>query len=383
VIGRDLVETLARFGAALRGAGIACDVAALRAYAVALAGDTDLGSFGLYWYARITLVRSIDDVPAFDRVFTEFWYAGHGAALEEPAQRRGATPAPAKQPQNAVERAATMAVERDDLAGGDDAEVDAVIAASSHEQLRERDFADFSDAEWHSALRLMSADPAPQELRASRRVAIRRHGRRLDVGATLREEQRTFGLRAAPRYCVHKRVLRPLVFLCDVSGSMAPYGRALLLYAYVVSRARRKIGVFAFGTRLTDLTEYFARREQRGFARALRAVPDWGGGTLIGNSLRTFNRRFAPRGVARGATVVLVSDGCERDDPALVGREMAQLARSARRIVWINPRKSDPAYEPLVRGMAAALPSIDAFLPGHNLRSLDAVAAAVRHAHSA
>jgi uncharacterized protein with von Willebrand factor type A (vWA) domain len=359
----DVAGTLARFADALRAAGIACDAGALRAYGAALAGDDDLGPFGLYWYARITLVRSIDDVPDFDRAFTAFW---HGELAE-----------------GVLEQELTVAI--DGGASGDaDAKADALITASSEDRLLERDFADFSDAEWRVAERLMSRQPAPEELRPSRRVAIRRHGRRLDVGATLRQELRTFGLRVDPRYRVRKRVLRPLVFLCDVSGSMAPYGRALLQYAYVVARMRPRVAAFAFGTRLTDLTERFARRRtRRGFDLALRSIPDWGGGTLIGTSLQTFNRRYAMRGVARGATVVLVSDGCEREDPGLVGREMAQLARSARRIVWINPRKSDPAYEPLVRGMAAALPSIDAFLPGHNLRSLEAVAGAVRHAHTA
>jgi uncharacterized protein with von Willebrand factor type A (vWA) domain len=364
VIAADGLDGIvARFGAALRAAGLGCDAASLQAYATALAGDPDLGPFGLYWYARITLLRSIADGPAFDRAFGTFWAGEPGAAV--------------------IEQELSVAIDGGNE-GGEDAEIDAVITASTQERLRERDFADFTDAEWHMAERLMNEQPAPQELRPSRRVAIRRHGRRLDVGATLREELRTFGLRVDPRYRVRKRVLRPLVFLCDVSGSMAPYGRALLQYAYVVARVRRKVAVFAFGTRLTDLTDRFAqRRTRRGFDLALRSVPDWGGGTLIGASLQTFNRRFAMNGAARGATVVLVSDGCERDDPLLVGREMAQLARLARRIVWINPRKSDPAYEPLVRGMAAALPSIDAFLPGHNLRSLEAVAAAVRHAHTA
>jgi uncharacterized protein len=353
--------TVVRFGAALRAAGIACDAGSLQAFATALAGDRELTPFGLYWYARITLLHSIDDLPAFDAAFGAFW---------------GVESLP-----GVVEQELSVAVD-DGIGGTSDEEVDAVVTASSVERLRERDFADFSDAEWRAAERLMREAPAPEEMRPSRRVAICRHGRRLDVGATLREELRTFGLRVDPRYRVRKRVLRPLVFLCDVSGSMAPYGRALLQYAYVVTRLRPKVAAFAFGTRLTNLTDAFLRRRpRRGFDLALRTIPDWGGGTLIGGSLHTFNRTFAMRGAARGATVVLVSDGCERDDPALVGREMAQLARSARRIVWINPRKSDPAYEPLVRGMAAALPSIDVFLPGHNLRSLDAVAQAVRHAN--
>jgi hypothetical protein len=363
IAGENLAGIVARFAAVLRAAGIACDAGALQAYGAALAADPSLGPYGLYWYARITLVRSIADVPAFDGAFAAFWLGEAGDAV--------------------LERETTTAVE-----GGANADSgtrpDAVITASSEEHLIERDFADFSDVEWRAAERLMSRQPAPEEFRPSRRVAIRRHGRRLDVGATLREELRTFGLRVDPRYRVRKRVLRPLVFVCDISGSMAPYGRALLQYAYVVARVRPKVGAFAFGTRLTDLTGSFARRRtRRGFDLALRTIPDWGGGTLIGASLQSFNRRYAMRGAARAATVVLVSDGWEREDPALVGREMAQLARSARRIVWINPRKSDPAYEPLVRGMAAALPSIDAFLPGHNLRSLAAVADAVRHAHTA
>lgn len=359
IAAEHFADIVARFSAALRAAGIACDGSALQAYGTALAADPDLGPYGLYWYARITLVHSIADMPAFDRAFTAFWRDEAG--------------------DDVLERVVSTAVESSP-SGDADAKPDAVITASSEDRLIERDFADFTDVEWRAAERLMNGRPAPEEFRPSRRVAICRHGRRLDVGATLREELRTFGLRLDPRYRVRKRVLRPLVFLCDVSGSMAPYGRALLQYAYAIAHVRPKVGTFAFGTRLTDLTERFTRRRtRRGFDLALRTIPDWGGGTRIGASLQTFNRRFA----MRGATVVLVSDGCEREDPALVGREMAQLARSARRIVWINPRKSDPAYEPLVRGMAAALPSIDAFLPGHNLRSLDAVAEAVRHAHTA
>jgi hypothetical protein len=262
---------------------------------------------------------------------------------------------------------------------GTETTADTLVSASDRERLRARDFADFSDADWAVAQRVMREAPPPEAFRRSRRAAIRRHGRRLDVGATLREEQRSFGLRAQPRYRVRKRRLRPLAFVCDVSGSMAPYGRALLHYAYALSHARPKVATFAFGTQLTDLTDRFMRAKRTNVKRALAAIPDWGGGTLIGASLHAFNRGYALRARVRGATLVLVSDGAERADPALVGREMRHLARAVRRIVWLNPRTSDPAYEPLVRGMAAALPSIDTLLSGHNLRSLEAVAAAIRH----
>jgi uncharacterized protein with von Willebrand factor type A (vWA) domain len=367
-----------RFGAALRAAGLSYDVAALRAYGDALRGDPDLGPFGLYWYARLTLVRSVDDVPAFDRVFTAFWRAEPARGEDDvPGNARGSSIARPASPTS--ERETTVAVDTgaDDASMTEETTADALVTASERERLRERDFANFSEAEWQIAERLLRERPAPEAYRPSRRFVLRRHGSRLDVGATLREEQRSFGMRVRPRYRVRSRVLRPLAFVCDVSGSMAPYGRALLQYAFVLSRIRPKVATFAFGTQLTDLTERFTRGPRRGFARAMRAIPDWGGGTLIGASLHAFNRDFAMRGRVRGATLLLVSDGAERSDPALVGREMAQLARAVRRIVWLNPRKSDPAYEPLVRGMAAALPSIDAFLAGHNLRSLDAVAAVI------
>jgi uncharacterized protein len=374
-----------RFGAALRAAGLRYDVAALRAYGEALRADPDLGPFGLYWYARLTLVRSIEDVPVFDRVFSAFWSAGAAPERRDdtPGDARGAAVTQRATP--TTQRDATIAVAADDGSGQDGAETtaDALVTASARERLKARDFANFTDAEWLLAERVMREEPAPEAFRKARRFALRRHGRRLDVGATLRDELRTFGLRARPRYRVRTRKLRPLVFLCDVSGSMAPYGRALLQYAYVLSRSRANVATFAFGTQLTDLTRGFTRAARSGFGPALRAIPDWGGGTLIGASLHAFNRRYAQQGHVRGATLVLVSDGAERADPALVGREMAQLARSARRIVWLNPRKSDPAYRPLVRGMAAALASIDVFLSGHNIRSLDAVAAAIRGAHAA
>jgi hypothetical protein len=249
----------------------------------------------------------------------------------------------------------------------------------SEEVLRERDFASLTAEEWAQAERLLARFTMPVDLRRSRRSVLRARGRDLDVGATLTAEMQTFGLRFARRYRVPRYDVRPLVFFCDISGSMAPYGRALLMFAAMLMRVRGKISVFAFGTRLTALTEALAATNRPGsFGRALGTIHDWGGGTRIGASLHTFNRRYAERGGTRGATVIVVSDGAEREDPALVGREMSLLKRYARRIIWINPRKSDPAYEPLVRGMAAALPSIDAFVAGHNLRSLAAVAGAVR-----
>ena len=369
---------IARFGAALRAAGLSCDAGALAAYGRALGADPAPGAFGVYWYARLTLVRSIADVPAFDRAFAEFWRDEPAFDVEAlPAEARGASVAGRATPSGEREERIAAGLDDDDAA--QETSADTLVTASARERLRERDFANFSDADWAVAERLFHESPPPEAFRASRRHVIARHGRRLDVGATLREEQRSFGLGLAARYRRRKQRLRPLVFVCDVSGSMAPYGRALLQYAFVLAHARPKVATFAFGTQLTDLTERFAHAPRGGFKSALGAIQDWGGGTLIGASLHAFNRRYALRANVRGGTLLLVSDGAERADPALVGREMRQLARAVRRIIWLNPRKSDPAYEPLVRGMAAALPSIDAFLSGHNLRSLGAVAEVFRH----
>ena len=183
------------------------------------------------------------------------------------------------------------------------------------------------------------------------------------------------------RYSERKETLRPLVFICDVSGSMEAYGRALLHYAHVTARARPRVRAFMFATRLRDVTPLLRLRNADAALAALgKTLREWGGGTRIGASLREFNDRYAQRGAARGGTVAILSDGWERESPELVASEMARLRRLARRIIWINPRKKDPAFEPLTRGMAAALPYLDAFVSGHDLRSLDAVAAAIEGA---
>jgi uncharacterized protein with von Willebrand factor type A (vWA) domain len=172
--------------------------------------------------------------------------------------------------------------------------------------------------------------------------------------------------------------LRPLVFLLDISGSMAAFARALVQYARVNAVARPAVRAFAFATQLTDLTPLLRRASDERLMTAIAAnARDFGGGTRIGAALRQFNDRYAQRGAARGGTVVILSDGWERDDPQLVRTEMERLRRLTRRIVWVNPHKRHPAYEPLAKGMAAALPFLDAFVSGHNLRTLDAVADAI------
>jgi uncharacterized protein with von Willebrand factor type A (vWA) domain len=252
--------------------------------------------------------------------------------------------------------------------------------ASPDERLSKRDFAEMDDAERALALKALERFRMALELRKSRRRRAGRRGDRLDVRATMRGAARTAGELMRRRASARREAARPLVFLCDVSGSMIPYARALLQYARVAARARPKVRAFAFATELTELT-VIARRAStadvmNAFAAALR---DYGGGTRIGAALRDFNERYAQRGAARGGTVVILSDGWERDDPGLVGREMARLRRLARKIVWVNPQKKHLAFEPLAAGMAAAVPYVDVLIAGHNLHSLDAIADAIEN----
>ncbi|MCW3017134.1 MAG: hypothetical protein JWO02_4226, partial [Solirubrobacterales bacterium] len=200
--------------------------------------------------------------------------------------------------------------------------------------------------------------------------AVHHGGGRPDLPGTLRASLRTGG---EPIHIARRRpvpVARPLILLLDVSGSMAPYARMLLQYAQAAATARPRVQVFAFGTRLTPLTrELQGRDPDAALARAADAVVDWSGGTRIGASLGTLQRTYGRR-LGRGAVVVILSDGWDRGEPELLAAELARLRRSAHRVIWLNPLKAAPDYEPLARGMAAALPHTDHFLAGHSLRSL-------------
>jgi uncharacterized protein with von Willebrand factor type A (vWA) domain len=250
--------------------------------------------------------------------------------------------------------------------------------ASDDELLRRKSFDALEPYELAQLYRLMSRLSLETPLRRTRRYEKARHGERIDMRRTLRASLRTAG---DPIHLARRRrriVRRRLVMLCDISGSMEPYARAYLQFLTCAAASGPKAEAFVFATRLTRLTRALASRNpERAIQRAAAAAPDWSSGTRIGDALKEFNDRHGRRGMARGAVVVILSDGWERDDPALVGTELQRLRRLARRIVWVNPHKRHAAYEPLARGMAAALPYLDAFLSGHSLRTLDAVADAI------
>jgi uncharacterized protein with von Willebrand factor type A (vWA) domain len=248
-----------------------------------------------------------------------------------------------------------------------------VALASRQELLRTKSFAELTREELAEVAALMSRLPLRVPLRRTRRREPARAGVP-DLGRTLRRSFRTGGEPVDRAWRRRRRRRRRLVLLLDVSGSMADYSRALVLFAHAALRADTRWEAFCFGTRLTRITRALAGADgKEALRRAAAEVVDWSGGTRIGDAVRELTRT----NVVRGAVVVICSDGLDVGDPELLREEMARLSRLAYRIVWLNPLKEDPAYEPLARGMQAALPHVDAFLSGHNLESLEAVGLAL------
>jgi uncharacterized protein len=335
----------------------------------------------VYWTLRQTLVSRRDELELFDRAFAAWFLrepispGGRGAVPQPAPARRIATPE--------ADRGRLLDEEENEEPVGDPLE----LGASGHELLREKDFAAMTPEEFARARHLIAAIARARPLRRSRRLARDPGGDALDVRRVLRQCLRTGGDPVERAFRDRKEVPRKLVVLCDVSGSMEAYTRALLLFLHAVVGTGRGVEAFAFGTRLSRLTKDLRTRDpERALELAAATVHDWGSGTRIGASLKEFNDEYGRRALSRGAIVVVVSDGWERQDPELVGRELARIARAAYALVWVNPLKGNPEYQPLAGGMRAALPFVDRFLPGHNLRSLEELAtvlAGIERRHAA
>lgn len=336
----------------------------------------------LYWACRVIFVDSIEQVPRFDRVFDavfsgelDFADSRSGADLEHATttRRRAAddreTARVAGAPmQEAPPAAAGSDREGDDEATGTDA---FLLAASREERLHDTAFATLRPDELARIRELIAALALETPWRAGRREQRSPRSRdRLDMRRTARAAFRTGGDPARLLHSRPRRRPRRLVLLCDVSASMEPYTRAYLSFmqAAVVSRQAE---AFTFATRLTRLTRHLGRRDpDEAMQAAAAGSRDWAGGTRLADGLRAFIDGFGRRGLARGAVVVILSDGWAQDDPADIGHQMARLRRLAFRIVWVNPRKAAPGYRPLTGGMAAALPYCDAFVSGHSYSAL-------------
>lgn len=376
------LEPLIAFGRRLRDRGLPVGTGRILTFcrAVAALGLHDRDS--LYWAGRASMVARGEDVAAYDLAFEE-WYrslgAGEAGLTIELTMPLGATDTeidwsdpPEGLEINVGATAASWraAGEGDEPKEGDEASLR--LVASAVEVLREKSFADLTEDERHRVSAMIRELTLSVPIERTRRTRAAPKGRAFDLRRTLRRSLRTQGEPFERAWRTRRSRARPLVLILDISGSMAPYSRALLQFGYAGMAAGRRVEVFCFGTRLTRVTRTLRTKDpDRALHEIGRLVADWEGGTRIGESLRTLLDGWSQRAALRGAVVVLCSDGLERGDPELLRAQMARLRRLAYRVVWANPLKGSPRYEPLARGMAAALPSVDVFLSGHNLESLD------------
>ena len=257
-----------------------------------------------------------------------------------------------------------------------DAEPETLMTYSAVEVLRSKDFAKLSEEELHSVTALIHTIAWRPDLRRTRRKRSAAHGAHLDLRRALRNGLRYGGETIELAWQRPKLKYRPLVVLCDISGSMELYSRILLQLLYAITHGLEHVEAFAFGTRLTHITRQLQHSQvDEALQQAAGVVNDWGGGTRIGESLKTFNYDWARRVLGHGSTVLIVSDGWDRGDLALLDREIRRLQLSCRRLIWLNPLLGAPDYKPLAQGIQTVLPFVDDFLPAHNLVSLERLAA--------
>jgi len=354
------------FARILRGAGIDVPVGRAVTFAEALTLTGVDRSQAVYWAGRTTLLARPEDVPAYDNAFNAFWRGRYAMTIA-----RGAP----------VELTIVLDTDEEAPAGEGDEPTESegptlVVRFSRQEVLRQKDFAAYTHAEFEEARRLMADLRLHGALRRSRRRRPSRKAEgRPDLRRTVRRSLRSGGEPIRRAFTEPGERPRRIVLICDVSGSMEPYSRALVRFLHAAVVGRGRIEAFALGTRLTRITRELSSRDpDAALARAARSVPDWSGGTRLGEGLRAFNDQWGVRGMARGSVVVILSDGWDRGDPELLAEQMQRLHRVAYRTVWVNPLKASPGYAPLAAGMAAALPYVDEFVEGHSLDSLQTLA---------
>jgi len=364
------VGLLVRFGRELRAEGLAVGSGDIMTYATAMTELDPADLVDLYWAGRSVLVSKRDDIGGYDRVFRRFFLGSDDPVAEV---LRLNTEAKAQTSQ------AALVVPATDPASADEQGEEAMLGlmASDAEVLRHKSFTACTPEELAALRRIMARIRLTPPRRRTRRTTPSRGGTALDLRRMVRESMRMHGEPAELYWRARKTRLRPLILILDVSGSMADYSRNLLQFAYSAKRAATRVEVFCFGTRLTRVTrELDHRRPDDALALAAQTVFDWEGGTRIGASLDSFVKQWGRRGLCRGGIVVICSDGLDRGDPGVLDAAMERLSRLSHRIVWMNPHKgSDPAFRPSTLGMMVAAPHVDLLLSGHDLSSLEELAA--------
>jgi hypothetical protein len=380
VTGGALVDRLAEFARVLRAVGLPVGTARVVAAVEAVAAIGVVRRDDFYWSLHAVFVSRHDHHDIFDQAFAAFWRRHDPAdgAMAALLPRLAGTAAPVANRRVAEALSAMLGDGPDGNDAGTDRMDDAVLTWSDRERLRGKDFEQMSAAETAAAKAVLTRFAWPVAPEAIRRFGSDPGGPAVDWRSSLRAMARRGGdvwtLSRRSRRCRRP----PLVVLCDISGSMDRYARMMLHFLHTLARAGERLEVFLFGTRLTRVTRALAGRDvDDALAKVAAAVPDWAGGTRIGAAVGVFNRLWARRVLGHNAVVLLVTDGLDRDGGAGLGAEMARLGRLCRRLIWLNPLLRYAAFEPLAQGVRAILPHVDEVRPVHDLRSLEALAAAL------
>lgn len=389
-----LVNNLTHFARALRKAGLPVGPGAVldAVRAVAAAGFSERADF--YWVLHAVFVKRPEQRAVFAQIFRLYWrdprYLEHMMAMMLPAVQGVAEERKAKAGEKRAAEALLDGVERDlpDIAENEDEteiEIDASRTMSGTERLKTLDFEQMSTDEIVQAKRMLARLSLPVKPLQSRRTRADAQGRLPDWRATMRDTLRAGGEMRDFSTKNRRKRWPNLVVLCDISGSMSQYSRMVLHFLHAVANEKgagwAKVHAFTFGTRLTNITRHLATRDvDAALAAAGAEAQDWEGGTRIGASLHAFNRDWSRRVLGTGAVVLLITDGLDRDDTDLLAREMERLHLSSRRLIWINPLLRWDGFAPKAAGIRAMLPHVDCFRAGHNIASLEALAAAISSA---
>lgn len=369
-VGAVFVRNLVRFPRTLRAAGAHVPSGIAHDLLEALSRVDLQRREDVHAAMRAVCIRRREDLALFDAAFRAFFE--QLAAAAEPGSTRDED-----EPTTDGGTAQAMSPLLDEALEDGEEHIETPVAttdASPEETLRRKDFASFSDRELEEGRRLLASFHWQSDERRSHRWKPSHRGR-IDIHRWLRALHRHGGDPVTWPRRERRLTQRPLVVLCDVSGSMERYSRMLVHVAHLMARQLPRVEVFVFATRLARLTRYASSRQADPLVRAIpRVAPDWAGGTRIGEALRAFNRRHGQQVLRRRPVVLLISDGWDRGDPERLETEIRRLQRSCARLIWLNPLLGTVGYEPLTRGMQAARPFVDDFLPAHNLDSLEALA---------
>jgi uncharacterized protein with von Willebrand factor type A (vWA) domain len=368
-IAPPMLDAAVAFGRLLRRAGLTAGPDRVAGFVRALEELDVTRREDVYWAGRVTLCSRREDLEIYDRAFRAFWEDTGARTLKLPKTRISVSMA-----EDSVQPP-KKTVERNEMG-----EEVVRLRYSPVAVLRNKDFALYTAEEFAELHKLLADLSLSGALRRSRRLEPAPRGRH-DQRRTLRGAMRTGGEPIRHRFRRARSRPRRVVLLCDISGSMSAYSRALLrfMHAGVISGA--PLEAFVLGTRLTRVTrELTTKNPDRALGEASEAVRDWSGGTRLGDTIKEFVDRWGQRGMARGSVVVILSDGWDRGDVDVLAEQMLRLSRLAYKVIWVNPLKAAPGYQPLARGMAAALPYVDEFLSGHNFESLEELARAIAEA---